>query len=233
MSDINEALILRLKSIERAIERLKTGEKPDKTGWIPVSDTWTYNAANKINVPSGAASIYSVGMGFQLTAASSAIKKGYIIKVENTLLTVAGDALTDPTGHTFSAISYAPNPGTAIGFPVWFAYTLTPTAQAGTFTTVSAVGSFSMHGKDVNVNVIITITTNGTAATGIFVPLPVSADSDSSKRQLLYAREFAVNGFMGFGYITNSAFAVIRKYDNAYLGGDGYIIGTFGSYRAA
>jgi len=107
---------------------------PRADGWIPVSDTWTYNAANKINVPSGAASIYTVGMGIRLTA-NSVVKQAYIVKVENTLLTVAGDALTN---HTFSAISYTPTPATAMGFPNHFTYTPSLSWAGGTTDPTSA-----------------------------------------------------------------------------------------------
>lgn len=98
---------------------------PRADGWIPVSGTWTYASATTITVPSGAANIYSVGMGIRLTA-NGVVKQAYIIKVENTLLTIAGDELTN---YTFSAIRYAPNPAAAIGFPQWFNWT--PTLNTG------------------------------------------------------------------------------------------------------
>jgi hypothetical protein len=100
---------------------------PRADGWIPVSDTWTYASATTITVPSGATNIYSVGDKFRLTA-NSVVLQGYIVKVENKLLTVVGNALTD---YTFSNISYSKS-ATPLGFPHWFSWTPTITWVGGT-----------------------------------------------------------------------------------------------------
>ena len=42
-----------------------------KLGWIYADESWSYNAANKINVPSGAASIYQKGDKIKLTQVRS------------------------------------------------------------------------------------------------------------------------------------------------------------------
>ena len=97
---------------------------PRADGWIPVSDTWTYASATTITVPSGAASIYSVGDKFRLTA-NSVVLQGYIVKVENKKLTVVGNPLTN---HTFTNISYSKT-ATPQGFPHWFSWT--PTLNTG------------------------------------------------------------------------------------------------------
>ena len=172
----DNSLALKLAALEREVERLQVKEKPDKTGWIPVSGIWTYASATTITVPSGAANIYSVGMGIRLTA-NGVVKQAYIIKVENTLLTIAGDALTN---YTFSAISYAPNPATAIGFPVWFNYT--PTYSQATL--VTAGGTFSMRYSVVGKTVFIrlrawncTLSSGGTHI-GISLPITPRADPD-------------------------------------------------------
>ena len=175
MSDFDEKVIERLRRLEREVERLQVKERPDKTGWIPVSDTWTYASAATINVPSGATNIYSVGMGIRLTA-NSVVKQAYIIKVENTKLTIAGDVLTN---HTFSAISYAPNPATAIGFPVWFNYTPTLAVDGGTAPTFTSVfdNRFSMIGKLVNIQSNWRNVSGGTAGSGtsdLTASLPVN-----------------------------------------------------------
>ena len=184
MSDFDEKLIERLKRLEREVERLQVKEKPDKTGWIPVSGTWTYASATTITVPSGAANIYSVGMGIRLTA-NGVVKQAYIIKVENTLLTIAGDVLTN---HTFSAISYAPNPATAIGFPVWFNYT--PTYSQATL--VTAGGTFSMRYSVIGKTVFIrlrawncTLSSGGTHI-GISLPITPRADPDVLSVNILW-----------------------------------------------
>ena len=147
---------------------------PRADGWIPVSDTWTYASATTVTVPTGAASIYTVGMGIRLTA-NSVVKQAYIVKVENTKLTVAGDALTD---YPFSAISYAPNPATAIGFPVWFNYT--PTYSQATL--VTADGTFSMRysviGKTVFIRLRAWNCTLSSGGTHIGISLPITPRAD-------------------------------------------------------
>ena len=148
---------------------------PRADGWIPVSDTWTYASATTVTVPTGAASIYTVGMGIRLTA-NSVVKQAYITKVENTKLTVAGDALTN---HTFSAISYTPTPQTALGFPVWFNYTPTLAVDGGTAPTFTSVfdNRFSMIGKLVNIQSNWRNASGGTAGSGtsdLTASLPVN-----------------------------------------------------------
>lgn len=115
----------------------------------------------------------------------------------------------------------------------WKDYTPLVSSQTGSFTTVSSSGKYSKVGDIVFVTIQISITTNGTAATGIIATIPVAADASVTNRQLISAREFSINGFHGFGYITNPNNVVIRKYDNSYLGGDGFVIVASGFYRSA
>lgn len=83
------------------------------TGWIEANETWTYASANAITVPSG--SKYQEGDKFKLVA-NGVVLQGYIVGVVDSLLTVAGDTLTN---HTFSDNFYsrADNP---LGFDHWF-----------------------------------------------------------------------------------------------------------------
>lgn len=65
------------------------------------------------------------------------------------------------------------NGGTGYTGGAWSTFTPTITAGSGTFTTVSAAGSFLQIGKLVSFICTITITTVGTASGNIFMPLPV------------------------------------------------------------
>ena len=123
-----------------------------KDGWIPVSDTWTYKTATTITVPSGAASIYKVGMGIRLTQ-SSTVKYFYIVKVENTLLTITGGSDYTLADATISAVSYTNTPATAIGFPNTFSYTPTVTYAGGSTdpTSITTTFHFSINGSLVSV----------------------------------------------------------------------------------
>ena len=120
-----------------------------KDGWIPVSDTWTYASATTITVPSGAASIYKVGMGIRLTQ-SSTVKYFYIVGVADTVLTITGGSDYTLANATISAVSYTNTPATAIGFPNAFNYTPVVTYASGTTDPTgwtSLNGSFSIGGN--------------------------------------------------------------------------------------
>ena len=154
MSNFDETVIRRLTALEREVERLRVKERPVsyKDGWIPVSGTWTYKTATTITVPSGAASIYKVGMGIRLTQ-SSTVKYFYIVKVENTLLTITGGSDYTLADATISAVSYTNTPATAIGFPNTFSYTPTVTYVGGSTdpTSITTTFHFSINGSLVSV----------------------------------------------------------------------------------
>ena len=193
MSNFDEKLIERLKRLEREVERLRVGDRaivitdhgalsgladndhPQyqlKDGWIPVSGTWTYKTATTITVPSGAASIYKVGMGIRLTQ-SSTVKYFYIVKVENALLTITGGSDYTLANATISAVSYTNTPDTAIGFPRVFQYTTTITGY--TTNPKTATLEFKMIGNCVYVATYNRIDGNDSNTTGLTFTLPVSA----------------------------------------------------------
>lgn len=107
-------------------------------GWNTVSDTWTYASSTTITVPSGAASLYSVGDRIKLTQTSA--KYFYIVAVADTLLTVTGGSDYTVANATITSpfVSHVENP---VGFPHWFAYT--PTGPTNTTLT----GRFTLHGR--------------------------------------------------------------------------------------
>lgn len=109
------------------------------------------------------------------------------------------------------------------------------TAGSGSFTSVTGTTRFLRLGKLVFIRIEVTITTNGTAGTFIQVALPVtSANIGVGKVQMLAGREVATTGFSVMGTINNSSLVMtIRKYDNTYLGADGYVFVVEGWYEAA
>lgn len=65
-----------------------------RQGWINVTGTWSYsswdstNKTGVITVPSGAASIYTIGMKIRISQATGGTKYGIITKIADTALTV-------------------------------------------------------------------------------------------------------------------------------------------------
>jgi len=193
---------------------------PRADGWIPVSGTWTYKTATSITVPSGAANIYSVGMGIRLTA-NGVVKQAYIVKVENTLLTVAGDALTN---YTFSAKSYTPTPSTALGFPVWFDYI--PSYEDGWTSMPTGTYRFTMTGKLVQCVIAITAGTSDSVEAAIGLPTQAAASASVNRGTWGWAQDNGVQVNPAGGYVIDTANHAIRFFKTSIDGADWTASGT-------
>ena len=113
----------------------------------------------------------------------------------------------------------------------WTPYTPTVTAGSGTFTTVSATGRYLRIGKLMNIQIAVTITTNGTAAGAVQATLPATAGAGV---YVLAGRETVVAGKMLQGNIAPGGTTVnIFNYDNSYSGSNGAILIVSGSYETA
>lgn len=174
-------------------------------GWIPAGETWTYASETTITVPSGAISRYRKGMPFKVTANSVELQ-GYIIGVADTLLTVAGDALTN---HTFTDNYYALPGIIPLGFDDWFSWTPSWDCEGSmTFTSVSLrKAQFKVIGDMVYMLLDASGTTGGTASTGIQATLPINAGDNYTRQAIaIYA-----SGSENTGY------ALIQSSDNKIL----------------
>jgi hypothetical protein len=159
--------------------------------------------------------------------------------IQNAIVDAKGDLIAASAADTPARLAVGSNFGwlradssTATGLAWddtgWTSYTPTVTAGSGTFTTVSATGNSKRIGKTVFVEVIITITTNGTAATNIQFTLPYSGTG----QQAGVFREGAVTG--NCGIITNGGTGVImRTFTNGYPGGTGYVLAGSLIYQVA
>lgn len=98
--------------------------RAEKDGWTPAREAWTYNAADKINVPAGAVSKYQKGDRIKFT--QTTVKYAVIVDVADTLLTIAinTDYVVANAAITLPYYSHEVNP---LGYPGWFAYTSTLT----------------------------------------------------------------------------------------------------------
>jgi len=112
-------------------------------GWVSAGETWSYASASTINVPSGAASKYSIGDSIRWKQ-GGAYKYGVISAVADTLLTiitntdytVANSAITD---------NYYTHSPTAIGLPAY--YNFTPSWSNITVGAGANVGKYKTTGR--------------------------------------------------------------------------------------
>lgn len=112
----------------------------------------------------------------------------------------------------------------------WTAYTPTLSAGSGSLSSASATGRYQTIGKIVFVEIDITITTNGTAATSIIATLPATA---AAAKYVLGGQE-TTTGKAVTGLIPVSGTdATALFYDGTYPGGDGKEIVLIGVYEAA
>jgi hypothetical protein len=106
------------------------------------------------------------------------------------------------------------------------AYTPIITSGSGSFTTVSATGSFKLVGKVCHVMISIVITTNGSAGTVVYATLPTSFPQTGFGTTGVY-RENAVTGNSGQIIIIGNASTWLTP-TNQYPGGNNYnLIGSF------
>jgi len=143
-------------------------------GWISANETWTYASATTITVPSGAASKYAKGDKIKLT--QTTVKYFYIIKVEDTVLTVTGGSDYTVANAAISAnyYSHQENP---LGFPAFFNFTSTLATDTGTITTETHSVYFKVVGRMVTLLFRITITDKGTGDGGITLTVPITQES--------------------------------------------------------
>jgi hypothetical protein len=109
----------------------------------------------------------------------------------------------------------------------WTAYTPVVTAGTGAFTTVSATGRYLSIGKTVFVQIVITETNVGTAASYVLATLPKTAASNA----VLAGRENALTGKELQGIVIGNP-VVILNYDNSAPIGNGYVLYLSGVYES-
>lgn len=128
--------------------------------------------------------------------------------------------ITAPSGIIFPS-------GTMSDFVPWTSWTTTISASSGTFTTVSATAKYALIGGLYFIRVIITITTNGTAASIVRFTLPTTA----TEAAVFYGRETGSAGNQLQGSVAASSDTVdVVTYNNAYPGASGATLTISGFY---
>jgi len=115
----------------------------------------------------------------------------------------------------------------------WKDYTPTVTAEAGTFTTVDAYGSFYRQGKIVHLRQYINITTAGTASGEINSTLPSEPGNcvTSAGDIPIYGKESTGYAVSGFIIKDTQTISKLYRSDNSTSIADARLIYVFGSYQ--
>lgn len=115
--------------------------------------------------------------------------------------------------------------GTGDSGTAWSAQTVTPTAGSGTLTTASATWRFKVIGKTAFYELSITITTNGSGATSIIVPLPTGWSPKAGST--CSGVGTAISGAQVSGYAPAAGSTmIVRKYDATYpaVSGENFVL---------
>lgn len=212
--DVSSAQTLTNKTITTPIIR-------NWDGWEDANDTWTFASSTTITVTTDATTKYQVGDRIKLT--QTTVKYFVIIGVTATVLTVTGGTDYTVANAAISA-NYYSKLGSPQGYPGWFNYTPTVTAQVGTFTSVAAVSRFSVIGRTCTYISQTTCTTVGTAATETRLTLPITASSNATANTTNGAGQEVFNtGDSLVGRISTTTRLAIRNYVNGFDGASGSI----------
>lgn len=113
----------------------------------------------------------------------------------------------------------------------WTAWSPTITAQTGAFTSVSGSGRYARHGDTIVWQASITITTVGTAAGAVILPLPVTARA--TNLHVGTGRENTATGAALLAYTITTSTAYILTYNNTSAIGAARTLILSGLYEAA
>ena len=120
---------------------------------------------------------------------------------------------TSGGGITFPATQSASSDANTLDDYEEGTWTPTVTAGSGSFTTVSATGTYVKVGKQVTTFTVVTITTAGTASGQIDFTLPFTVASSPNGSGVGAAGEFSATGLTGVCFTSSATTGSIKKYD--------------------
>jgi hypothetical protein len=176
----------------------------DLDGWLNANQTWTYASATTITVPTGAASIYSVGDKIKLT--QTTVKYFYVVGVADTVLTVTGGSnyTVANAAITLPYYSHATSP---VGFPKKFTYV--PTVSGITIGSGTLVGYFSLTDGVVTYWVKLELAADTTMTGNPKISLPVATSLGEAHLGITSIHDTSPSSYYsGATYVDNSGMTV-------------------------
>lgn len=154
------------------------------TGWIKITDAWTYNSvsgiAGVVNVPSDATTRYSKGDRIRFKQ-GGAYKYFAVYAVTATTLYITGGTDYTLTNAAITDIYYSKFVS-PLGYPTWFSYTPTLTWSAG----VAPAGAptvynkFKIDGSAVTLDIFQYGFTAGTNVVSLQCSVPIASPGNQS-----------------------------------------------------
>jgi hypothetical protein len=192
------------------------------SGWVEVTDTWVYASATTITVPSGAASIYSVGDKLKLK--QTTVKYFYVIDVADTVLTVTAGSDYTVSNDVITSPYYS-KASSPTGFPQYFNLSAPTWTTTGTgFTNAPAVSydRFIINGRQVHLS--IRALTNATSGgTGVFIATHAAGQMPPAALTLEVGGAYNLTDtFSGFSMVGSAYSGTVRiaKYDGTAIAGN-------------
>jgi len=191
------------------------------TGW------WFARAFEAINI-SGVRGVAYVGNNVDQLMQNGGVHLKSISTSSAGKVIDHGDSIVAPSGsYTYSSFVTAVR---IDGVAQWTTWSPTLTASSGTITAYTINSAkYLQRGKEIQIRLDATITTNGTAASALLSTLPVSAITNGG---VLAGREDVVSGKMLQGKVSGSTLTILN-YDNTYPGADTARIVLSGVYESA
>jgi len=149
------------------------------SGWVLVTDSWAYASASTITVPSGAASIYNVGMSIRWKQGGG-YKYGAIKTVADTLLTIIVNTSYTVAEAAITDVAYTTS-SVALGLPG--RYTFTPSWTNLTVGAGTNVGYLSVVGRQIRL--VGKFTFGGSSAVGTDPRIALPVDNVNSTLQFI------------------------------------------------
>jgi hypothetical protein len=209
-----------------------TGQILDKNSNTNFDTAWVTNApaiSNVTGLGTGVATFLATPSTANLAAAVTG-ETGSGALVFGTSPTISAPTISG--SPTFSSPLSIANGGTADTGTAYSSFTPSISASTGTFTSVAGSIRYKTIGKTVFLSVVITDTTNGTAAGSVTATLPIAPVANTLYQISGYNN---TTGVAVFGSINTSGGAAITisKYDGTFPLASGQSIILSGTYESA